>query len=148
MRAIIAALTTGLLLGVVAGPPNTYADERHHDSDWRQAECRYQSLERPIWTPREEYLTTVCASRKTGVSLGTLISIAQCESGWNRFANNGGNYLGLFQHAASSYVSRIRSFEPPTWEKGLSERWTNSRGQIVMSARMMAAVGTSPWSCA
>src|SRR5262245_55124708 len=70
---------------------------------WRNKECRFQSLQKPMWTPREEYLTAVCATRKYGVDLGTFVSVGQCESGWNRFANNSGNYLGLFQHAAGSY---------------------------------------------
>jgi hypothetical protein len=113
-------------------------------------ECRFQSLDKALWTQREEWLTARCATSKWAVpgGLAEFDSIAQCESGWNRFASNGGSYLGLFQHAAGSYVSRVRAFEPPSWDKGLSERWTNSRGQIVMSARMMAAVGLSPWACA
>lgn len=118
--------------------------------DWRWDECRFQSLNRPLWTAREERLTAECAVEKWSVpgGLSEFISIGQCESGWSRFANNAGNYLGLFQHAASAYVSRIHSYNPPSWDRGLSTRWTNSRGQIVMSARMMHAEGTGAWACA
>src|SRR5262245_20339951 len=117
---------------------------------WRNKECRFQSLQKPLWTAREERLTAQCAVEKWTVpgGFGTFEAVGSCESGWNRFASNGGNYLGLFQHAAASYIGRIHAFEPPTWEKGLSERWTNSRGQIVMTARMVHAVGWGPWTCA
>ena len=119
-------------------------------NDWRWDECRFQSLNHPLWTAREERLTAQCAVEKWSVpgGLSEFLSIGQCESGWNRWASNAGRYLGLFQHAASAYVSRIRAYTPPSWDRALSERWPNSRGQIVMSARMMHANGTGAWSCA
>jgi hypothetical protein len=137
----------GLLLGFVF---LIYADQARSHEWWRNKECRFQTLDKGTWTAREEWLTARCATSKWAVPGGLVEfdAIAQCESGWNRFASNGGSYVGLFQHAASSYVGRVHAYEPASWEKGLSDRWTNSRGQIVMSARMMAAVGLSPWACA
>src|SRR5262245_11738598 len=148
---MIRAITLGLGLLLVALFSRTYVasvDAGIEWKPWRNGECRFQSLDKAAWTPREEYLTAVCATDKAGVSLPVFLAIGQCESGWNRFANNGGSYLGLFQHAAGAYVGRIHAYNPPAWDRGLSERWTNSRGQIVMSARMMSAVGTGPWGCA
>jgi hypothetical protein len=142
------ALGLGLILAAL-GSRGFIEEANAKDTKWRWQECRFQSLDKPTWTQREELLTARCATGKWAVpgGLAEFDAIAQCESGWNRFASNGGSYLGLFQHAASSYVERVRAFEPKSWEKGLSDRWTNSRGQIVMSARMMAAVGLSPWAC-
>ena len=120
----------------------------------RMKECRYQSLNRPIWTAREEHLTAVCAVRHFWPGrLSEFLAIGQCESGWSRFSYNDNppgqeDYEGLFQHAASSYTSRIATYDPPAWHHPLSPKWTNSRGQIVMSARMMAASGTGAWTCA
>lgn len=118
---------------------------------WRQDECRYQSLNRPIWTAKEERLTARCAVNKfLPGRLAQFLAIGQCESGWSRLAYNSGGagYVGIFQHSIGAYVSRIHEYEPAAWKYPLSTNWRNSRGQIVMSARMMHAVGTSPWSCA
>lgn len=117
---------------------------------WRYDECRFQSLQRPLWTATEERLTLECAVAKWAVPGGVAKAqqVGDCESGWWRFANNGGRYLGLFQHAASAYVPRIYAYEPAAWDRKLSTRWTNSRGQIVMSVRMVHDVGWGPWSCA
>jgi hypothetical protein len=115
---------------------------------WRDKECRFQSLEHGTWTDREERLTTRCAVHKwLPGQLSKVFQVGSCESGWNRFARNG-VYVGLFQHVASAYPSRIHAFEPAVWHARLSTRWTNSRGQIVMSVRMARAVGWSPWTCA
>src|SRR4029453_12075562 len=141
----------GLALIALAFQVRSYVEDADaKDTAWRWQECRFQTLDKATWTAREEWLTARCATSKWAVpgGLAEFDSIAECESGWNRFASNGGSYVGLFQHAGSSYVGRVHAYEPPTWEKGLSDRWTNSRGQIVMSARMMAAVGLSPWACA
>lgn len=147
-RTLIFGLGVLALGFMVRGNLQTTAQAK--DTEWREKECRYQSLDKGLWTAREERLTAECATRKWSVpgGLSEFDAIAACESGWNRFANNAGRYVGLFQHAASAYVARIQQYDPPAWDRGLSTRWQNSRGQIVMSARMMHAVGTSPWSCA
>jgi hypothetical protein len=148
-KAIVLGL--GLILLALIGR-GYIEDVKAKDENWRWQECRFQTLDNAIWTAREEWLTARCAVEKFHpTSLAEFDSIARCESGWWRFAVNGSpntGYVGLFQHDAESYVGRVHAFEPGSWEKGLSERWTNSRGQIVMSARMMAAVGLSPWACA
>jgi hypothetical protein len=151
------ALGLGLILAALWSR-GYVEDVKARDKGWRWQECRFQTLDKATWTAREEWLTARCATQKWAVpgGLAELDAIAQCESGWSRFAYNGdsdgtlesGEYAGIFQHVATSYAGRVRSYEPGSWEKGLSERWTNSRGQIVMSARMMAAVGLSPWACA
>ena len=149
-KALVTAAIAATLVGLAIGPPSSLADTRSDKGNWRWKECRFQSLDKALWTPREEQLTAECATQKWSVpgGLSEFTAIGSCESGWNRFASNGGRYLGLFQHAASAYVSRIREYSPSAWDRPLSTDWRNSRGQIVMSARMMAAVGTSPWSCA
>lgn len=118
--------------------------------EWRQDECRFQSLRRGTWTALEERLTSTCAIAKWPVSGGydQFFSVAACESGWNRFANNSGRYLGLFQHAAPYWSGRVGSSQPSGWDKKLSTRWTNSRSQIVVTARMVHSGGWGPWGCA
>jgi hypothetical protein len=116
--------------------------------DWRYRECRFQSLERPIWSAREERLTAVCAVEKWPVPLEALIALGSCESGWNRLAWNPAGYAGIFQHSVGAFPGRVRAFEPPTWSSKLSPDWRNSRSQIVMTVRMIRAVGWGPWGCA
>ena len=143
MRRILLVLVAGtILLG--AGAPNATAD------GWRQDECRFQSLHQATWTAREERLTAKCAIDHWSVPGGyaKLYSVGDCESGWNRFANNAGRYLGLFQHSESYWQDRVNAYEPTAWEKGLSERWTNSRTQIIVTARMAHRDGWGPWRCA
>jgi hypothetical protein len=78
-----------------------------------------------------------------------VIAVGDCESHWYRFASNGGRYLGLFQHAASSWSGRVHSFMPDGWKVGPWTRWANSRSQIVTTVRMVNANhGWSAWSCA
>jgi hypothetical protein len=129
------------------------ADELIHTrsiGSWRNDECRFQSLDEGLWTEREERLTAVCATHRWSVAggLAKFMAVGSCESGWNRKASNGGSYLGLFQHAAGAYLSRIHAYDPPAWHHHLSLSWTNSRGQIVMTARMVHEQGWGAWTCA
>lgn len=139
------AVTFGLALLLAAFVGRSYVGEAKAEHDWRMDQCRYQSLQAGTWTPREEYLTAQCAVQKwIPGSFGRFSSVADCESNWDRFANNHGNYVGLFQHDADSYVGRVRQYGPSSYD--LSTRWRNSRGQIVTTARMISAVGWSPWA--
>ena len=125
------------------------ADAALDAGSWRQRECRFQSLTRPTWSALEEQLTAECAIRKWAVSGGytKFYSVGDCESGWNRYASNGGRYLGLFQHAAAYWQGRVAAAQPD-WDRPLSHRWQNSRTQIVVTARMVHGGGWGPWSCA
>lgn len=149
---MIKAVVFGLALLTAAFIGRGYIQqtEARGIGEWRQKECRFQSLQKPLWTPTEERLTAECAVDRWSVpgGLSKFIDVGMCESGFNRFASNGGNYLGLYQHAASAYVSRINTYDPPSWDRHLSTRWTNSRGQLVMTARMVHDLGWSPWTCA
>jgi len=133
---------------VASGDPALVAPPA--DAEWRWDECRFQSVNRPLWTANEERLTAECATDKWSIpgGLAELTSVGQCESGWNRFANNGGRYVGLFQHAASSYTGRVNTYGPVAWDHPISTAWRNSRSQIVMTVRMVRDVGWGPWSCA
>jgi hypothetical protein len=110
----------------------------------RERQCRFQWVDEGTWTTREEELTTDCILDRWDVPGGE--SVFDCiiarESGWNRMAYNpAGPYLGLGQHVASAWGSRVAAYEPFHWE--LRERWPNSRTQITVTARMMHALGTS-----
>lgn len=152
-RAVMTAAIAVTLAGWAMGPPEAAsADNRSGQArsiEWRAKECRYQSLDKALWTDREERLTAECAVGKWSVPGGVAFftQVEMCESGGNRFASNGGRFVGLFQHMASAYVSRVNEYQPAGWSRDLSTRWTNSRGHIVMTARMVHAGGWGPWAC-
>ena len=154
-RAVVyAAAVTALLAGGVTGLPGGSAEPRPSHlgakATWRQIECRFNSLYAPAWTAKEERLTSECVLAKWGVSGGyrKFWAVGACESDWNRMAYNGGgpSYLGLFQHSAAYWGARVRNLEPARWT--LAPHWSNSRTQIVVTARMVHAGGWGPWSCA
>lgn len=117
--------------------------------EWRQDECRFQSLRKGTWTQAEERLTAQCVlGHWPTVSYDTLDRIIECESHWVRGAfNPAGPYVGLGQHVLSSWDDRLRAYEPRRWEKKLKPNWRNSRSMLVVTVRMMGR-GLSPWGCA
>ncbi len=148
MRCVItAALAATILASGAGGLPRGSAEPPARTSV-REHECRFQWVDPGTWTPREERLTTDCVLARWPVPGGsaTFRSIIACESGWNRFAYNPAPYLGLGQHSARYWPGRVRTYTPARWT--LRPRWTNSRTQIVVTARMMRAQGLGPWSCA
>jgi len=161
-RAVVyAAAITATLAGLVMGPPEALASARLADSQAtesgtqqqriRERTCRFQWVDRPIWTAREERRTLACVVDRFGPVDGGIPKVEQvgsCESGWNRLASNGGDYLGLFQHAAAYWPSRVEWAMPDGWRVGPWARWTNSRAQIVVTVRMVHASGWGAWSCA
>jgi hypothetical protein len=124
------------------------ADHASPNEWWRNRECRFQTLQRGTWTAREEQLTARCVVGRWPVEGGIakFMSVGACESGWNRLASNGGNYLGLFQHSSTYWPNRVRGYDPPSWDLNPSP-W-NSRSQITVTARMAHGNGWSAWSCA
>jgi hypothetical protein len=140
MRALLIAL-----LVVGGGSPANALTERQEN------QCRYQSLDHAVWTDREERRTLDCVVAKWPVPGGVseAWSVGMCESHMYRFANNGGSYLGLFQHSATYWSERVSHQMPDAWKVGPWQRWTNSRSQIVTTARMVHYSGSwSAWSCA
>jgi hypothetical protein len=150
LRIVIAALTLAWILGGTGEGQSRQAEQTTRlghlrlagteNANWRQEQCKFQGLDRGIWTQREEDRTARCVLRRWPVPGG-------CESGWWRLAyNSGGPYVGLFQHALSSWYDRVRSYAPTWWH--LRPWWGNSRSAITVTALMVRAVGWSPWSCA
>ena len=120
-----------------------------HQQEMREKQCRYQWVDPGTWTAKEERRTALCVLNRWPTPGGWLEfrSVVDCESGWNRVAYNpAGPYVGLGQHALSSWMSRVDSYTPPLWN--LSSRWQNSRTMLTITARMAHSVGWSPWSCA
>jgi len=151
---MLKTLTFGLLLIAAAFTIKTYvepieANEPTKQERMRERQCRYQWLQEGTWTAEEERRTTSCVLGRWTVPGGraTFDRVISCESGWNRLAfNPTGPYVGLGQHAMSSWAGRVRSYSPPAWN--LPGSWKNSRTMITVTARMMHSVGLSPWSCA
>lgn len=115
---------------------------------WRFRQCRFQSLDHALWTDREERLTAQCAVDRWSVpgGMSKFMAVGSCESGWNRFASNAGNYLGIFQHAAGAWLGRVHAAE--TTHLRLNPKWTNSRTQVIVTAKIAHASGWGAWSCA
>jgi len=158
MTALTAVLVTGI---AAAGPPSSFAGARQLDSQaaapgdatqqLRERTCRYQWVDRGTWTAREEQRTLACVVEHFGPIDGGIDKARQvgsCESGWYRLASNGGDYLGLFQHAATYWPSRVAWAMPEGWRVGPWSSWRNSRAQIVVTVRMVHASGWGAWSCA
>jgi hypothetical protein len=145
MRRIITSLVAGLIvLGLGPMAAATQQRVRHE----MRTDCQFQFVNDAAWTAHEEHLTARCLVRHWSVSggLAELNSVIACESGWNRWANNGGNYLGLGQHAASAWASRVHTYEPAHWV--LKPAWSNSRSNLTVTVRMAHASGWGAWSCA
>lgn len=155
-----AAAVVALLAGITTtGLPSqanarldvhTASDAGDANRELRERQCRFQWIDAATWTAREERRTAECVVQRWGVEggLSKLIAVGNCESGWYRFASNGGSYLGLFQHAASAWYWRVRSYMPDGWRVGPWTRWANSRSQIVTTVRMVNSGGWGPWTCA
>jgi hypothetical protein len=159
MRLVIAALTLAWILGGTGEGQSRQAEQTtrlghlrpvgSENANWRQEQCRFQGLDKGIWTQREEDRTTWCVLQRWPVPGGLIKfrSVIGCESGWWRLAYNaGGPYVGLAQHALASWYDRVRSYAPTWWH--LRPWWGNSRTMLVVTALMVRAVGWSPWSCA
>lgn len=86
------------------------------------------------------------------------IQIADCESSLWPWANNGGNYLGLYQHSASAWVGRVHNYLRPRWFN--DQQWDRlrtvpsgaflARANVIISLRIAHSAGWSGmwWSCA
>lgn len=147
--AIAALLTAGAMAGhqevAATRLPDSravVAQEANRESP-RERQCRFQWVDRGTWTAREERLTAECVVAKYPVpgGLAQLIAVGDCESGWWRFSYNPNGHAGLFQHDVDAWPDRVRTWEPYWWD--LDPRWTNSRTQIVVTARM--ARGDGDW---
>lgn len=133
---------------IIGGTPSANAGPTHQQ-EMREKQCRYQWVDKGIWTAREERRTAICITERWTVPGGfpTFSRIIGCESGWSRLAFNPyGPYVGLGQHALSAWQARVLSYSPPLWH--LFPGWRNSRTMLTITARMMHSVGLSPWSCA
>jgi hypothetical protein len=113
-------------------------------------ECRFQHIDKAVWTQQEEERTARCVLKRFGPIAGgfpQLDQVATCESGWSRLArSSSSSYLGLFQHSELYWSGRVAVYEPAHWT--LSRRWQNSRSQLTVTVRMVRAEGWSPWVCA
>jgi hypothetical protein len=111
-------------------------------------QCRFQHLDKGTWTQHEEDVTARCVVNRWPIpgGLSKLKAVGECESGWWRLSRSPYGYVGLFQHDLSSWPYRVRTYAPWGWT--LRGRWQNSRTQLVVTVRMVRALGWSPWSCA
>jgi hypothetical protein len=76
-----------------------------------------------------------------GLDGDAAVRVAQCESGLNPRASNGGRFLGLFQQAAVYWGGRSAQY-------GMAGRSAfDPYANAVVSAGMVAGSGWSHWSC-
>lgn len=138
-----------LIALLVVGPwisPTATADTLTRE---QKQECQFNSMNTQMdWTDREEARTTWCVLEHWPVpgGISKFRAVGQCESGWYRFSYNPNGHAGIFQHDVDAWPYRVRSYEPVGWN--LKPGWTNSRTQIVVTARMVRAQGWGAWTCA
>jgi hypothetical protein len=139
-RVIVAGLLLLTIAGITGQARQADAEAQQRESR-REKQCRFQWVERGTWTAREERLTLECVVAKYPVPGGItqMNCVAIHESGWNRFAYNPNGHAGLFQHDTGAWPGRVETWEPYWWT--LDSRWTNSRSQIVVTARMARSDG-------
>jgi hypothetical protein len=89
-----------------------------------------------------------CASNYFDVSTSTALDVAECESGYYRFAvSDSGTYLGVYQQSRHSWRDRFRSYIPRDWFPNTYEDVGafNARANILVSMKMARSTW-SPWS--
>jgi hypothetical protein len=87
-----------------------------------------------------------CATDEWSVPGGAerAICIARAESDLNPKATSpGGEYLGLFQHAAEAWPDRYRDWTKRRWQ--LDDRALNARTNTIVTIRMVSSNGWGPW---
>jgi hypothetical protein len=140
-RAITVLVAGTILLG--ASAPIATAENRQKERIEREmrTDCQFEFVHDAHWTDWEERLTARCLVRKWSVpgGLPQLASVISCESGWWRFARNPSGYVGLGQHDAGAWPSRVRSWAPAHWD--LNPYWANSRSNLTVTVRMAHADG-------
>src|SRR4051812_5943419 len=110
-----------------------------------QEQCR--TSEGNGWSDRDVKQAIRCATSRWHVPGGyrKARSVAGCESSFdehNYYAGHGGG----FQHAIRYWPARFRKWRVHGWR--LHSSIYNARSNVVISIRMVHAVGWSPWSCA
>jgi hypothetical protein len=88
-----------------------------------------------------------CATQEWEVPGGAerAICIADAESHLNpRATSAGGEYLGLFQHAAEAWPARYDAWTRPSWH--LDESALSGRTNAIVTIRMVNAGGWGAWS--
>jgi hypothetical protein len=150
-RIVTTAIAASLLAGTMAGhQAGATAQQRKSgtNAEWRSNECRYGGIDKGGWTYREVRMTIECSVARWSVygGLDKALSVAECESGLNAYASNGGNYLGVYQHSATYWPARQNSLGP-RWDKPIAESAFNGRSNVVVAIRMAHASGWGAWSC-
>jgi hypothetical protein len=142
IQGVSAVLAAALMLSLT--PSGARAD-----GEWRQEQCRYQSVNGdPGWSHTEVAETIQCAVRHWPVDGGydKALSVATCESGLNPLAYNSGGYAGVYQHDVGYWPMRFDSLSPQWW--GLSPSVYNARSNVVIAIRYASMYDWSAWSCA
>lgn len=120
MNAVVEARLQQYLLAVYLSKVQTSACSGPHDCD--------------------DLIRSVFASR--GLDGNAAVRVAQCESGLNPRASNGGRYLGLFQMAAVYWAGRARAFGVPG--RSAFDPYANT---VVAAGMVRADGGWRQWSC-
>jgi hypothetical protein len=115
---------------------------------WRRDEIRYQSLRQKRWAHTEVVRTIRAAVHHWPVPGGVskALAVGTCESGLRYNANNGGDYLGVWQMAAGYWYGRVNAFDSRRWD--LAPSPFNARSSTIVAIRMVHSGGWDPWACA
>ena len=139
------ATATACALFMIAG--QAHAEDRL-SPDQRATRVRYETLQNPHSTTTEVRRTIVAAANRFRVSAASMLCLANRESNFDERASNGGNYLGLFQHSARYWPSRVRWYNHGVgdWLKVKPHASAFAmRANSLVSARMIRTGGYGPW---
>jgi hypothetical protein len=117
----------------------------------RDAQCRYQQLERASWTHTEVVKTTRCAADFFGNrnDIRYVLSIGNCESTLTaEKVRHSTSYHGVFQYHKSTFHSQLRDMGAVRRNWDLSRRVHNPRSNIVLASAWIIRRTASPWACA
>lgn len=138
----VATTVLSALLFVSAAAPNAEATKVKDPSRY----CR--TSDGNGFSNKDVVQAIRCAVGKWSVPGGVheALSIAKCESGLDEHARLG-QFSGVYQQGSSWWRGRFRHYNPHHGFRLSPSIW-NARSNVVISIRMMHAVGTGPWSCA
>jgi hypothetical protein len=138
-----------LLIGTTTTMLTANADTNAKIAD-REKWCRFGSVDGQVghWTHHEVRATIACACRRWGVDFATALGIAERESGLNANAVNtaGSSASGVYQHIMAYWPGRIAAFNRNAPGMNAGPSVFNARSNVLVSIRMMARSGFSPWA--
>lgn len=147
---LIAASLTGTLTMNAQAAPRSRTIRHHGPCSGRMAVIRHD-LPQSLNIRREKRMTRCAFGLFAPGQTAKALCVEDRESSFYTWARNASNHLGLFQHDSDYWPGRARTYLRDRWfpRMGRSAWYPkafNARASILVTARMVAAGGWSPWT--